>query len=103
MVLECAAIPEQNDTNEVLGERVKRRSGFLHQPIQGSKSRPRQDPLIEQLDLTILDTVVEAEMGCLERVADKMNEVSDDICLADRFAVAQKGNSQCWTGSVLGM
>lgn len=99
LMLECNIAQEQNSTDTLTR---RKRAGSLIQPIQGSKSRPRLDPLLEQLDPEVLSTVIEAEMGCLERMADKMKETSDDICVVSRFEVAHKGNSQCWTGSVLG-
>lgn len=104
LVLECGTTPENNQTERNQTDtliRTKRRS-FLVQPIQGSRSRPKVDPLLEQLDPEVLATVVEAEMGCLGRMADKMKDVSDDICFVSRYEVAHRGNSQCWTGSILG-
>lgn len=92
-------MPNANTTN-TLGR--NKRSGSLYQPIQGSKTRTRQDPLLEQLDLMVMDTVVETEMGCLERLATKMKDVSDEICFVSRYEVANKGNTQCWTGTTLG-
>ena len=87
----------QNDTHLV---RKKRRSGSLYQPIQGERNQPRRDPLLEQLDLSQLETVMEAELGCLERIGQKMNRMSEEICEdPDR---ADTGNSQCWTGTTLG-
>lgn len=102
LVLECSITSEQNGTNDTSTLVRRKRGGSLIQPIQGSKSRPKQDPLLEQLDPEVLATVVEAEMGCLERVADRMKDASDDICFVSRYNVAHKGNTQCWTGSVLG-
>lgn len=99
LVLECANTPEQNSTSTLTR---KRRGGSLIQTIQDSKSRRKLDPLLEQLDPEVLATVVEAEMGCLERVADKMKDAADDVCFVSKYEVAHKGNSQCWTGSVLG-
>jgi 3-oxoacyl-[acyl-carrier-protein] synthase III len=89
---------DQNSTNTTTVLTRKRRRSSLFQPIQDTKSRTRVDPLLEQLDTRVLSTVVETEMGCLERIADKMKEAASDICID----VAHQGNSQCWTGSVLG-
>ena len=89
-----------NDSSNTLTR--KKRAGSLIQPIQGSKSRPKKDPLLEQLDRNFLDTVVEVEIGCLERVAGKMLSASEDICTNTRFNIAHKSNSQCWNGAIFG-
>lgn len=103
METECALATaiHQNDTqNNTLTAREKR---SIFQPIQGPKSQPKQDPLLEQLDLRQLETVMEAELGCLERMAVKMTQVPDDICYLNEYEIAHQGNGQCWTGTTLGM
>ena len=73
----------------------------LFQPIQGTQTQ-RQDPLLEQLDLRELTTVMEAELGCLERMAVKMRQVPDEICYLNKYEIAHQGNDLCWTGSTFG-
>ena len=59
---------------------------------------------MEQLDPTELTTVIKAEMGCLDRMAEKMKTISEEICTLDTAYgdIADKGNTLCWTGTTVG-
>ena len=78
----------------------KRRSIF--QPVQESTHAKKVDPLVEQLDFRDMTTVMEAELGCLERLGVKIAQVPEDICVFEN-KISSGGNSICWTGTTLGV
>ena len=51
-----------------------------------------------------MTTVIKAEIGCMERMANKMVDISEDICALDEFdePVALTRNTLCWNGEILG-
>jgi len=80
---------------------MSRRRRSIFQPAQESTKAKTVDPLLDQLDFRDLSAVIEAELGCLERLGIKMTQVPEDICVFEN-KVSSGGNSVCWTGTTLG-
>ena len=101
---ECSAAPvdTRNEDDEEVTFTRRKRAGSIFQTIQGDKNSVRRDPILEQLDLRLLETVIEAELGCLERVGRTLKEVPDKICYLGDYKVANTDNDKCWTGTSLG-
>lgn len=74
----------------------------IFQVIQDSKYDAKKDPILEQLDLNIIETVMEAELTCLERMGEKLMEVPHQVCYEGETQIAEDDNNKCWTGATFG-